>query len=154
MKKSLLILLFAVVSVSGYAKVEEYLIYRTYYTSPGQVLDGGISADSRLVVAIDKRHTIRIWRYQNGRLIKTIKTGPHRASIGIIHPAKAHFYTGGRNNDINIWDLRKGSLIRTLSGHKGAVNSLAISNDGETLVSGGKDGNIFVWKLDRYKIKY
>ncbi|MCP4756512.1 MAG: hypothetical protein GY866_37085, partial [Proteobacteria bacterium] len=81
MKKLWLTLLFFLLVSTGARADDEYIIFRSYYTPPGDILDGAISADSRYIVGIDKKHSIRIWRYQTGRLVKTLRSGPHKAVV-------------------------------------------------------------------------
>ena len=151
MKNILLSLIICVLAPSLYAK-SEYIIHRTYYTPPGLVLDGGLTGDLKYVIAIDKGFTIRSWRYQSGRALKAIRTGAHKATAIVVHPAKTVVYSGGKDKNINIWDIKKGALIKSLPGHDGPIKTLAISSNGEMLLSGGNDPFIRIWQLDHHKV--
>jgi len=138
MKKILIVLIICFITPSLFAK-NEYIIHRTYYTPPGLVLDGGLTGDMKYVIAVDKGFAIRSWRYQSGRALKAIRTGAHKATAIVVHPAKALVYSGGKDKNINIWDIKKGALIKSLPEHNGPIKTLAVSNNGEMLASGGND---------------
>ncbi|MBT4286310.1 MAG: hypothetical protein HOD92_03165 [Deltaproteobacteria bacterium] len=151
MKKIIVSLIICFLATTLFAK-NEYIIHRTYYTPPGLVLDGGLTGDMRYVIAIDKSFVIRSWRYQSGRALKAIRTGAHKATAIVVHPAKTLVYSGGKDKNINIWDIKKGALIKSLPEHDGPIKTLAISNNGEMLASGGSDAFIRIWQLDHHKV--
>jgi len=146
----IVLLCFGVTTVS-LAK-DTFVVHQSFKGPKGRVYAGGLTSDGRYVVMIDKRQTIRVWGYANGRPLKAIKSGTHRPTVLAFHPKKNLLFTGGQDGKIIIWDIRKGQRIQTLSGHKGPIEALALSKDGESLASGGRDSMIIVWSLDRYKI--
>ncbi|MDX2470173.1 MAG: WD40 repeat domain-containing protein [SAR324 cluster bacterium] len=131
---------------------DEYIVHRTYNTSKGDLLAGGISKDGRYAYAIDKKFAIKIWRYNTGRTMKLINTGKHKPYVAVFHPSKPILFTGGADGNVFIWDIIKGVKIQQLSGHTTKIDAIAISNSGQFLVTGGKERNIILWRLDRYKI--
>lgn len=151
MKKYVIYLIIWFLTPQLFAK-DEYIIHRTYYTPPGLVIDGGLTGDMKYVIAVDKGYVIRSWRYQSGRALKAIRTGAHKASSIVVHPARSLVFSGGKDKNINIWDIKKGALVKSLTEHDGPVKALAISNNGELLLSGGNDPFIRLWRLDSYKV--
>jgi len=138
-------------AMSGFAK-DSFVFHQSFKGPKGKVYGGALSPDGRYVVMIDKRRTIRVWSYANGRQLKAIKPGTHRPLVIAFHPKKNLLFTGGQDGKINIWDIRKGQRVQTLDAKKGPVKTLSISKDGELLASGGKSNMIVVWRLDRYKM--
>lgn len=130
----------------------EYIIHRNYYPPRGKIVYATLSNDGRYVLAIDKQHSIRVWTYHTGRALRTLRSGEHKATIAVMHPAKSFLFTGGKDGNINVWDLKKGSLLKTLSQHSTPITALSISGNGEFLVSGAQDKKVLLWKLDRYKV--
>ncbi|OGH04419.1 MAG: hypothetical protein A2600_03955 [Candidatus Lambdaproteobacteria bacterium RIFOXYD1_FULL_56_27] len=131
---------------------ESFIVHQSYIGPKGKIFSGTLSPDGKYVVIIDKSQTLRVWRYSNGRPLKAIKTGTHRPLVGIFHPSRNLYFTGGQDGKIEVWDIARGIKVQSLSGQAGPVEALAISKDGELLLSGGRDKLILLWRLDRYKV--
>lgn len=127
------------------------------------IKDLAFTPDGELLVSASDDKTIRVWDWQAGVTLRTIRgqIGPgHDGKVFAIaiSPDGASIAAAGwfgptsgtepPYGDVRIFDLRGGRLRQVLSGHEYAVYDLAFSPDGERLAAGGQDGFVYLWKRD------
>ena len=118
---------------------------------------GEMGAVSSLFVTADKKHivsggsddTIKIWDFEKGECIRTLKG--HNSSVYSVFVTadKKHIVSGSSDGTIKIWDFEKGEEIRTLKGYNDSVYSVFVTADKEHIVSGSSDKTIKVWDFEK-----
>ena len=103
------------------------------------------SADDRYIATGSNDRTIRIWRTDDGQLVRTM-TG-HTSAIKVIafSPQGHYLASGARDGKIKIWDWQTGLEVKTLQGHTNLLTDLAWSPDGTKLASSGWDREVRIW---------
>lgn len=103
------------------------------------------SADDQFIASGSNDRTIRIWRTDNGQLVRTL--AGHTSGIKVIafSPQGHYLASGGKDGKIKIWDWQTGLEIKTLQGHSDIITDLAWSPDGTKLASSGWDRRVRVW---------
>ncbi len=103
------------------------------------------SADDRYIASGGNDRTIKIWRTDDGQLVRTM-TG-HTSAINVIafSPQGHYLATGASDGKIKIWDWQIGQEIKTLQGHTNLLTDLAWSPDGTKLASSGWDRKVRIW---------
>mgnify|MGYP003487452652 len=91
--------------------------------------------------------TLKLWRQQDGTLIKTLNHFSQGVSTTAFSPNSHHIASGGFNNNIEIWNL-DGSLVKRLKGHNAEVRSIAFSPNGKLIASASSDQTIKIWNAD------
>lgn len=105
------------------------------------------SPDGELVSAACGDHKIRIFRVNDGKLLKTLEG--HRSMIRTlaIHPEGRALFSAGYDGQIILWRFPYGPAVKTLHPDSGEIFQLASSFDGKFLLSAGISGAIQVWSL-------
>ncbi len=95
--------------------------------SPSLVNSVCFDPSATLLVSGGRDGSIKIWRVQDGTLIRTIKDAHIGVTSLAIDPSGELLVSGGSNGDMKIWDLNTGEHVRTLlplSHHEGLVDSI------------------------------
>ena len=103
------------------------------------------TADDRYIASGGNDRTIRIWRTDDGQLVRTMFG--HTSAIKVIafSPQGHYLASGARDGKIKIWDWQTGLEIKTLQGHTNVLTDLAWSPDGTKLASSGWDREVRIW---------
>ena len=90
-----------------------------------------------LVISSSVDSTVRIWRKENGEIIRTIK---HPASVTTIDISDDgnHIVSGSYDAVVRLWSFIDGVLLKEFKGHEGTVWAVTISADGKTIASSGE----------------
>ncbi len=118
---------------------------------------GEMGAVYSLFVTSDKKHivsgsvdgTIKIWDFEKGEEIRTLKGHNNYVRSVFVTADKKHIVSGSRDGTIKIWDFEKGECIRTLKGHNNFVSSVFVTADKKHIVSGSWDGTIKIWDFEK-----
>jgi WD40 repeat protein len=142
-------------STSSVEFVSSLLYTRTHSDGVNSV---AISPDGQTIASASTDKTIKIWRLQDGQLLRTL-TG-HDGTVGsvAISPNGQSIVSASWDGTIKVWRLRDGELLRTLKNHAfrsgitaqeidNRIFSVLITPDGETIVSGNADKTIKIWRL-------
>jgi WD40 repeat protein len=129
----------------------------------GTIRGISLTPDGMQLISAGDDKVIRVWDWQAGKTIRTIRGQVGPGGEGKIYTialspdgrwlAAAGWMAPGlgvRNSevgDIRLFDFRTGELAGLLSGHSDAVNSLAFSPDGKRLLSGGGDRTAILWDV-------
>lgn len=93
---------------------------------------------------------IRIWRVQDGVLLRTLELQGSNSQMTISPDGRLLAF--GIYDTVQIWRVDDGTLLQTLKGHANAVDSVAFSPDGKLLASGCEDSSIRLWRVEDGKL--
>jgi WD40 repeat protein len=130
------------------------------------VRDVSFSPDSQLIVSSgggsDK--TLRLWRVNDGQLLKTIKNAHDDAIEGVSFSANGQLIaSASADQTLKLWDVgsifsinttlfeyseHKNILLKTIKGHTSGLHDLSFSSDGKFILSAGHNNLIKLWQLD------
>lgn len=138
----------------------------------GLVTEIAFTPDGKYLVSAGHDKVIRVWDWQAGRTVRTLRgqVGPGdegKIFTMALSPDGRRLAAAGQmtipgeaEQRIRIYDLASGNLVQLLAGHTGKVVALAFSPDGRRLVSGSQDRTALLWdvaegrrlhRLDRHK---
>jgi WD40 repeat protein/DNA-binding Xre family transcriptional regulator len=89
--------------------------------------------------------TIRIWNYQNGEHLRTLRGHSSWVQSVSFSGDRAWLASGSRDHTVRVWDWRTGECLYTLQGHSHRVKSVAFSSQGTLLASSSDDHTIKLW---------
>ncbi|MCX6927451.1 MAG: hypothetical protein NT154_30235 [Verrucomicrobia bacterium] len=119
------------------------------FPSGGNGRWAAVSADNRILAALDDQGTVAWWEMASGRRLKRFEH--HFASndgyltFSPVAPLLAGSTTDGVTT---IWDVATGRIVTTMRANFKAVHGVAFSPDGQRLLSGGEDPSDVVRLLD------
>ncbi|SDA93195.1 caspase family protein [Mesorhizobium qingshengii] len=128
-----------------------------------QVTDLAFTPDGEDLVSASDDKTIRIWDWQSGVTLRTIRGYLGNGSDGkifavAVSPDGKTIAAGGYfgaslgdkppYGDIRLFDFATGKMKAVLKAADYATYDLAFSPDGKTLAAGGADGFVYLWRLD------
>ena len=90
--------------------------------------------------------TVRIWKIENGEVIRILN---HPAGVSSIDISKDgnNIVAGCYDSAVRLWRVADGVLLKELKGHRGTVWSVAFSPDGKLIVSSSDDAMAIVWEV-------
>lgn len=94
--------------------------------------------------------TVRIWKKENGEVIRTLKHPAGVSSIDISDDGKS-IVTGSYDRIVRTWRISDGILLKEFPGHQSTVWSVAFSPDKKYIASSDEDGVVNVWDIDGVK---
>lgn len=107
------------------------------------------SPDETWLAACGDDGTVKIWDWQRGALLTSIKSHANIADAARFIRDDKKLITCGNEPTIRIWDLANPKVpAGELMGHRIGVDSIRISADEKLMVSAGADGATVVWDLD------
>lgn len=128
-----------------------------------QVTDLAFTPDGEDIVSASNDKTIRIWDWQSGVTLRTIRGYLGNGSDGkifavAVSPDGKTIAAGGYfgaslgdkppYGDIRLFEFATGKMKAVLRAADYATYDLAFSPDGKTLAAGGADGVVYLWKPD------
>ncbi len=114
---------------------------------PGWAADVAVSPDSANAAAWAMDGGIRIWRLDNGDLIRKLEGEKNRWGMALAWSPDGRYLAAGRVA-VTVWDIETGEKVKTLEGHRDFVRDLAFSPDGRALASAAMDKTICIWSLE------
>lgn len=152
--------------VASAARAEEAADFHLDLDTGGhsaQITDLAFTPDGENIVSASNDKTIRIWDWQSGVTLRTIRGYLGNGSDGkifavAVSPDGKTIAAGGYfgaslgdkppYGDIRLFDFGTGKMKAVLKGGDYATYDLAFSPDGKTLAAGGADGVVYLWRLD------
>ncbi|MFC3325517.1 hypothetical protein [Mesorhizobium cantuariense] len=128
-----------------------------------QITDLTFTPNGEDLVSASNDKTIRIWDWQSGVTLRTIRGYLGNGSDGkifavAVSPDGKTIAAGGYfgaslgdkppYGDIRLFDFATGKMKGVLKAADYATYDLAFSPDGKTLAAGGADGVVYLWRLD------
>ena len=128
-----------------------------------QVTDLAFTPDGQELVSASNDKTIRVWDWQSGLTLRTIRGYLGQGSDGkifavAVSPDGKTIAAGGYfgaslgdkppYGDIRLFDISTGKIKAVLKAADYAVYDIAFSPDGATLAAGGADGIVYLWRQD------
>ncbi|WP_245446372.1 caspase family protein [Mesorhizobium kowhaii] len=128
-----------------------------------QVTDLAFTPDGENIVSASNDKTIRIWDWQSGVTLRTIRGYLGNGSDGkifavAVSPDGKTVAAGGYfgaslgdkppYGDVRLFDFATGKMKAVLKATDYATYDLAFSPDGTILAAGGADGVVYLWRLD------
>jgi uncharacterized caspase-like protein/WD40 repeat protein len=128
------------------------------------IKDIAFTGDGQYLVSASDDKTIRIWDWESGVTLRTLRgfygTGNDGKIFAIaVSPdgktiAAGGYFGAGLGDtppygDVRLFDFATGRLKGVLAGPQYVVYDLAFSPDGTYLAAGGQDGFVFVWQQDQ-----
>lgn len=111
-----------------------------------------LSPDGKLLATSSYDPMIRIWRFEDGALVRELKGHKDWVHAALFSPDSQFLVSASKDSTIKIWKVSNGQLVRTLTGHSKAVITLAFSPDGKLLASGSEDGTVKIWQFPDGKL--
>ena len=131
------------------------------FSPDGQRLLSTCGDGKQLVSAGDDK-VIRVWDWQAGRTIRTIRGQVGTGNEGMIYamalsPSGQWLTAGGWlpggtrevSDAIRLYDFATGKLVSLLKGHSNVVTALAFSPDSTRLISASNDNSAIIWDVER-----
>ncbi|WP_159789666.1 toll/interleukin-1 receptor domain-containing protein [Sodalinema gerasimenkoae] len=143
------------VSVGGGGRIKvwsfEGELLQEFQAHDGWINALSVSPDGQYLATSSGDRTIRIWRWQEGRVDPTpvaVLEG-HTDWVWDVEFNRDSqlLASAGKDNTVRLWDIQ-GNLLKTLSAHQNWVRALDFSTDGEKLISASADRTLILWELD------
>ena len=135
-----IIILSFVFTLKSYSSVNEENIPELVpqNSHSGGVTKIAITSDNKFMVTGGEDSALKIWDFENGKLLKTL-TGHNNAIVLLkITPDNKFIISKGRDSDrIRIWELTTGKLIKTYASAIGDRDALTVSRDCKYIISAG-----------------
>ncbi len=107
-----------------------------------------VSSDGSTVASGGKDGTMRIWRANDGDLLRTWKAHNLLVDCVAFRPGHREIATCGIDNLIRVWEIDVPTEVPRSSGHTDRVNEIAFTPDGKWIASASKDGTIRLWDAE------
>jgi len=88
---------------------------------------------------------IRLWRFADGRAIRTLGETDGPAWAVVFSPDSHTLASAGEERAVRVWDVATGALRHRLTGHTLNIWTLGFSPDGTRLASGSFDRTVKLW---------
>lgn len=155
-----------VVATAPAVRAEDALDFQLDLDTGGhtaQVTDLAFTPDGQELLSASDDKTIRIWDWQSGVTLRTIRGYFGQGSDGkvfavALSPDGGTVAAGGYfgaslgdkppYGDIRLFDFATGKIRAVLKTAAYATYDLAFSPDGKTLAAAGGDGLVYLWRLD------
>lgn len=136
-------------------------VIRTLENHKGNVELLSISSDEKYLACSTLDHIIKIWEFNNGKLVQKIMGGVNRISDIIFSPKNNYFISESYTEEfkesfVQVWELVTGKLVSALEG-RAYLDSAVISPNEKYIVSAVNslrppDYSIKLWELSTGKL--
>jgi WD40 repeat protein/uncharacterized protein YjbI with pentapeptide repeats len=110
------------------------------------VQSGSFSPDGRFLACGGLDGVVRLWRTEDGRLIRTL--AGHQGGVRSVSfsPNGALLASGSDDKTVRLWDPSTGKSLHILAGHWEGVLCVSFSPNGALLASGSGDKTVWLWE--------
>jgi len=128
-------------------------IYETEKWSLLKVLRGHSNYVSKVeftdnaVVSISKDGLVKVWDYQEGKLLFDLKGHEEWVYSLSVSPQRDKILTSALNSSLKLWDVQSGSLVKDLvdGSYLGYVMGMTIGGDNDSEIGNKQSPNASVW---------
>ncbi len=106
------------------------------------VLDVAWSPDGKLLASAGGDHVVKIWDYEKGEQLRTIKAHAKQVTRVLFLGKKNEILTCGGDAAVKIFNAANGNAVKTFTGATDFLYAVAASPDGTVIASGGQDGEV------------
>ena len=158
---ALLLAWLAAIALPAYAETPDFTLDLDTGGHRAFVKDIAFTADGQYLVSASDDRTIRVWDWQAGATIRTLRGFEGPGNDGKIFAiavspdgktiAAGGYFGAGLGDkppygDIRLFDFSTGKVKTVLKFPEYAIYDLAFSPDGMSLAAGGQDGVVYVWQ--------
>lgn len=110
------------------------------------------SPDGKYLVSAGEDNKIKVWRLEDGSLIKTIDLKKQTASSLAITPDRNTLIAGCSDNRIRFWRFPRCDSYRYIKTGVEGTTAITVLYDNETLISASTDKIIRMWSVSKRKL--
>ncbi len=105
------------------------------------------SPDSQYLACANGDHAIRIYRLDDGKLLKTLEGHTGLVRSLVVHPDGRTLFSSSFDGTVRSWRFPHGAELQKFVQTADEIFDMALSADGHTLLSAGSDRMISVWNV-------
>ncbi|MDA0986957.1 MAG: FG-GAP-like repeat-containing protein, partial [Bacteroidetes bacterium] len=115
---------------------------KTFSNHTASVSAVALSWDKQFIISGGKDKSVKIWKYSDGSLIKTLTNANWQEikNVGILISNSVFYSTNGK--EITFWDYPSGNQKGNYFNHTLDITSATRSFDGRTVITGSDDKNL------------
>ena len=110
------------------------------------------SPDGRFIASAGGDNTIRIYTFDERRVIATLKGHSKQIRKISFSPDGIFLASASSDQTLKFWQTHDWKCVATLTGHNGAIPSLAFSPKGRLVATGGFDGTVRIWDVSKRRL--
>jgi hypothetical protein len=115
--------------------------------------DLDFSPDGKLIVTCAEDHTVRLWRAQTGKLVRTIAPGYGELGIARFTPDGHAILVTFRNSTLGLWTVSSGRRIAVVRNPEIGPYRVLWTPDGSKFVTAGAKNHLIVWGSDLHVLR-
>lgn len=110
------------------------------------------SARGPFVASGDADATVKLWRANDGDLVRTYRGLGDAVAVVTFDPAGRSLAAAGADGSVRLWSTYSNRLRWRLKAHEGRLSSLSFASGGAVFATGAADGSVRVWDAKTRKL--